>query len=127
MPATLEVFATHFPRFPVLPGVLILGDLVRVAALFAERETGGAWVAAAVEQVRWRRYVRPGDRMEVSVKAVLSTPAEYVVSGRVTVDGQAVTTIGAIRLRGQRSAVPALDSREGKRDTADAAPAAGGG
>ena len=27
VPNTLDVFDTHFPRFPVLPGVLIIDDL----------------------------------------------------------------------------------------------------
>ena len=31
IPGTLAVFNTHFPRFPVVPGVLILRDLVKVA------------------------------------------------------------------------------------------------
>lgn len=98
VPGTLDVFTTHFPRFPVLPGVLILGDLFRVASLFLERETSRAWKPAGVRQVRWRHYVQPGDRMEVSVTLTSVDGASAELRGSASVDGRVVATATALRL-----------------------------
>jgi 3-hydroxymyristoyl/3-hydroxydecanoyl-(acyl carrier protein) dehydratase len=38
---TLAIFETHFPRFPVLPGVLVLGSIGRLAGELLAAEQGG--------------------------------------------------------------------------------------
>ena len=40
VPNTLAIFDSHFPRFPVLPGVLILGSLGCARGELLERRTG---------------------------------------------------------------------------------------
>lgn len=64
LPSTLDVFATHFPRFPVHPGVLLLDDMVEVAGL----AIGRGWLLSGVNRVRYRHFARPGDEVEIEVE-----------------------------------------------------------
>ena len=99
VPNTLAVLDTHFPRFPVLPGVMILETLTELAS----RVTGPGWRLACAERLRFRHYVRPGDQMALSVK-VLDRSAEAVAfAGEVRVSGRVVMTARRIELaRGSR-------------------------
>jgi 3-hydroxyacyl-[acyl-carrier-protein] dehydratase len=94
VPNTLDVFATHFPRRPVLPGVLILKSLAELGARRLEQRCGGLWRLDAVERVRFRHFVRPGDHMELSVRPERIDAGAAVLGGTVRVDGRPVTTVG---------------------------------
>ena len=98
VPTTLDVFATHFPRFPVLPGVLILDDLVSVARL-ALSGADGPWVLASVRRVRFRHFVQPGDSLEITAEVVDEDAGRGTVRGAVLVEGRRVATVGAMELR----------------------------
>ena len=91
VPNTLAIFDTHFPRFHVLPGVLILGSLGELARLVVEGSSDRTWRLAGAGQVGFRHFVQPGDQLELSV-TVKSTSADLVeLSGEVKVDGKVVT------------------------------------
>ncbi|MEU5083606.1 MULTISPECIES: 3-hydroxyacyl-ACP dehydratase FabZ family protein [Streptomyces] len=64
VPNTLDVFATHFPRHPLLPGVLLLATATDVALLAAPPSAYG-WRLQEATRVRWRQPVRPGDQVSV--------------------------------------------------------------
>lgn len=99
VPGTLHVFATHFPRFPVLPGVLILDDVVRAARLAApELPRGSRWVLSEARRVRYRHFAEPGDRMEISVEVTEATDSSVTFKAAVGVDGRDITTIRQLRL-----------------------------
>src|SRR3954452_3169170 len=67
VPNTLEVFDSHFPRFPVLPGVLVLDTLAELAEL-ALGGPPGEWRLSGIRRAQFRRYVAPGDQLELSVQ-----------------------------------------------------------
>jgi 3-hydroxyacyl-[acyl-carrier-protein] dehydratase len=98
VPNTLAIFDSHFPRFHVLPGVLILGSLGSLAAHVLERETGTPWRLAGASQVGFRHFVQPGDQMELTVELKERTDTEAVFSGDVKVDGRVVTRARGLRL-----------------------------
>lgn len=95
---TLSIFDSHFPRFPVLPGVIILGTMGELAGLLLAEQTGGQWRLAGAERVRYRHFVRPGDQMEVVVDLKELSDEAAVFSGNAKVDGKSVTTARQLRM-----------------------------
>jgi 3-hydroxyacyl-[acyl-carrier-protein] dehydratase len=106
VPNTLSILETHFPRFPVLPGVLILGSLGELAARLVGQGDGRRWVLRGAEQVRFRHFVQPGDQMELTVEIKEHSPESVICSGTVRVDGKSVTTVRKLHLSPYQSREP---------------------
>ena len=98
VPNTLAIFDSHFPRFHVLPGVLILGSLGELAAHLLAEETGNDWRLAGASQVGFRHFVQPGDQLELTVQLKERTDDSAILSGDVKVDGKLVTRARNLRL-----------------------------
>jgi 3-hydroxyacyl-[acyl-carrier-protein] dehydratase len=98
VPNTLAIFDSHFPRFHVLPGVLILGSLGELGARLMQEETGRPWRLAGAQKVGFRHFVQPGDQMQLSVKVKDSSDTEATLTGEVAVDGNVVTRARKMRL-----------------------------
>lgn len=98
VPNTLSILDSHFPRFPVLPGVLILGSLGELAAALLKEQTGQAWQLAGAEQIRFRHFIQPGDQMELAVELTELTPQAASFSGSVRVQGKLMTSARQLRL-----------------------------
>ena len=98
VPNTLAIFDSHFPRFPVLPGVLILGSMGALACRLLEEETGRPWRLAGGGQIGFRHFVQPGDQMEIEVQLKERTDDAATLSGEVKVDGKVVTRARQLRL-----------------------------
>ncbi|MGH2933928.1 MAG: 3-hydroxyacyl-ACP dehydratase FabZ family protein [Gaiellaceae bacterium] len=91
VPNTLAIFDTHFPRFHVLPGVLILGSLGALAAHLLEADTGQSWRLSGAGQVGFRHFVQPGDQLELSVTLKSRSDEQAELTGEAKVDGRVVT------------------------------------
>ena len=82
--------AGHFPGNPIFPGVLQLEALAQagaIALLADARYAGKLPLFGGVEDVRFRRLVRPGDRLDLSVEIERLSARGGWGKGVATVDG----------------------------------------
>ena len=99
VPNTLAIFDSHFPRFHVLPGVLMLGSLGTLCGELLEQRTGKRWRLAGADRVAFRHYVQPGDKLVLNVKLKDLGDGEATLSGEASVEGKLV--IRARKLRAE--------------------------
>ena len=96
VPQDAEYFQDHFPRFPVLPGVLTLEIFKRIAEDFLGRKTGSPetkWCLRHLSGVRFSAYLRPGHaweaRLETSEQAKGRSAWKASLSSRGRIAAQA--------------------------------------
>lgn len=65
-----EYFRDHFPGMPVLPGAMILEGFVQAARHCLAASAGGDdhWVLVEVSQMRFNRFVVPGEVVRLEVE-----------------------------------------------------------
>jgi len=88
-------FMGHFPGEPVMPGVLILEGMAQVGALLAYKSIpesiGNKLVYfAGLDNVRFRKTVRPGDQIVFKVECVRLKAKLSKMNGKAYVDDQLV-------------------------------------
>ena len=92
-------FAGHYPDFPLVPGVILCEAAMQAAAVFlSERiqkeeseqdgETKKFPVATRINDVKFKKMVRPGDTIEITVTLKEKLSNAYFLSANVTVDGK---------------------------------------
>jgi 3-hydroxyacyl-[acyl-carrier-protein] dehydratase len=80
-----EYLADHFPRFPVMPGVLMLQALTEAGAWLWRATTGYAHaviVLREVKNVKYGGFMQPGRRMDVAVDLVKEEGAWATFKGK---------------------------------------------
>ncbi|MEY4632061.1 MAG: 3-hydroxyacyl-ACP dehydratase FabZ [Pseudomonadota bacterium] len=85
----------HFPGNPVLPGVFIIEGLAQTAAIYGHFAAGGVarqCLLTDVSEARFRKPVRPGDRLMYEVKLVRQRGHFLWFEGVAHVDGEQVST-----------------------------------
>lgn len=82
-----EYLADHFPRFPVLPGVLMVEALVQASAWLVrvtQDFTHSMVLLSEAKNVTYKSFVSPGQVFELSVEAkeIGATSSRFVGTGR---------------------------------------------
>ncbi len=84
-------FQGHFPNYPVMPGVLIVEALAQVGAvalLTTSEFAGKLALFAGIDNVRFKRQVKPGDTLRLAVELSQVRRGIGSGSGQATVDSE---------------------------------------
>jgi 3-hydroxyacyl-[acyl-carrier-protein] dehydratase len=102
-----EYLADHFPRFPVMPGVLMLQSVVEAAA-WLWRVTSDfqhpVIVLREVRNIKYGTFMQPGRRMDVTVELAKQDGDTATFKGRGTDDAGQQTVSAQFLLHGYRLA-----------------------
>lgn len=67
-------FVGHFPKYPVMPGVLIIEAMAQAAGVLSFKTTGDKpkdgflYLFAGIDNARFKAQVLPGDQLMIEVK-----------------------------------------------------------
>jgi 3-hydroxyacyl-[acyl-carrier-protein] dehydratase len=92
-------FVGHFPRRPVMPGVLIIEALAQATGILAFKTAkatpagGTMYYLAAVDNARFKQPVEPGDQLILDVKLQRAVRGVWKFSGEAKVDGKLVASV----------------------------------
>ncbi len=97
-------FAGHFPGNPILPGVVMVEAIAQAGILLAiardPAQKGKTPLFAGIERVRFRRIVRPGERLRIVAQILQAKAGVYKIEGRVFAGEELAceaTITGAVR------------------------------
>ena len=93
-------FMGHFPKYPVMPGVLMLEAMAQTAALLAFHamdilpDENTVYYFAGIDNARFKRPVGPGDQIVMDVTLDRMKSGILKFSAKSTVEGNLVCQAG---------------------------------
>lgn len=111
-----DFFDDHFPRRPVMPGVLMLEGMAQLSGLLLEAalqqgfEQSAKAILTVLERTKFRQLVRPGDTLTYRVDVTSVNPSGGKVTARGSIGEDVVVTTGMV-FAFQYIDDPQLDSR----------------
>lgn len=81
----------HYPNFPITPGVLLCEAALQAGAVLLSQQAakaGGVPVATRLNDVKFKKMVRPGDAVLVEVSVTERLADAFFMTGKVTVEGK---------------------------------------
>ncbi len=94
-----DYLSDHFPRFAVMPGVLMLEALYQASALLVratEDHEAGLVLLRSVRNVKFADFVQPGERLEIEAEIAKQDAGKYTLkatgkkNGQVAVGGKLI-------------------------------------
>ncbi|RYG85512.1 beta-hydroxyacyl-ACP dehydratase [bacterium] len=85
-----EYLADHFPKFPVLPGVMMLEAITQAAGWLMHERTGFAKSMAVLKEaknIKYGTFVAPGNTLRVEVEFFKETPTGATFKATSSVNG----------------------------------------
>ena len=86
-------FAGHYPGSPLVPGVLLCEAAMQAGAVLlaghmAQEATGKIPVATRINNVKFKRMVKPGDTLRLEVELVERMADAFFMKAKVTANGK---------------------------------------
>jgi 3-hydroxyacyl-[acyl-carrier-protein] dehydratase len=85
-------YAGHYPSFPITPGVILCEAAMQAGAIllsqFVTPMADGVPVAARMNDVRFKRIVKPGETIEMEVELTHRVSKAWFLAAKVTCGGQ---------------------------------------
>ena len=82
----------HYPGKPIVPGVILCEAAMQTGAVllskFVDDAADGVPVATRINDVRFRRMVRPGDTIEIDVQLKERLATAFFLNARVSCEGK---------------------------------------
>ena len=104
-------FRGHYPEAPLVPGVILCESAMQAGAILLAKHLesrAGVPVATRMNNVKFKKIVRPGDMIEIDVSLVEQLADAFFLQGKVTTGGKS-----AARLEFACTLAPVPDSQEG--------------
>ncbi len=95
-----DFFDDHYPRHPVMPGVLIIEGIAQLSGLLLETTAKEKYgrnpkaILAVLERTKFRGLVRPGDTLVYRTELISITKDGGKVKAEALCDGRTVVTTG---------------------------------
>ena len=87
-----DFFAGHYPGYPLVPGVLLCEAAMQCGAILLSRHLAGeddkVPVATRMNDVRFKRMVRPGDTLMIEARFVEKISTAYCLNAKIRVEGK---------------------------------------
>ena len=97
IPKDAEFFQDHFPKFPVLPGVLAIEILKRAAEAFLDsKKPNQSWALKEIKDVKFSAYLKPGDTWEARVELLEEGDHQVRLRGKLFHESRTAATVQMI-------------------------------
>lgn len=96
-----DFLADHFPRFPVMPGVLQLEAISQLASwlIFVSRDFKVKGTLSGLGNIKFRDLVKPGDQLIIEVTFESMDDEGVTFKANAKVKDKVKTTVSAGRMR----------------------------
>ena len=85
-------FQGHFPDHPIVPGVILCESGMQAGAILLSQSiaegAGGVPVATRLNEVKFKRPIRPGDTIQMEVDLVERLADAFFLKAKITCDGK---------------------------------------
>ncbi len=102
IPEDLELFQGHYPDYPIMPGVLLCEAVFQTGALLIasdlkagenNSDTKIVPVLTRINNAKFKREVKPGERIEMLVRLTEKMGAAWFLHGSIRVNGKVAVKV----------------------------------
>ncbi len=98
-------FSGHFPKHPVMPGVLIIESMAQAAGILALTSMGlkgddGQFFLVGVDNARFKRIVRPGDQLMMEISVIKNRQSLWKFDAKAFVGDELAASAVILNIRG---------------------------